>query len=318
MTTYKLKQRELQTAKLHDTHAELFNFDSGDGNYGKYKSLKFILVDGANNLYGNIVNGVYNYFTENNIAWWGDNKTYPTGHLLSSQIQCINFLFALRNDKEAILKIAQLFNESIEDIHSVIGDKDNGYIAFEFAYNNATFLGEIDTNAKRGEFCTSIDAIIIGLKQGKKILIPIEWKFTEEYLKCENKALEPRKGKTRQSRYNNLITKSNQLKTPQNFEESVYYYEPFYELMRQTLLVEQMVVNGIADDYLHIVVIPSENKDILEANYTFSKHDLQTTWRNSIINQKKFKIIDSIQLLQIIMSLSNYSDLATYLKQRYY
>lgn len=315
--TYKAKQRKMQTAKLYYINPALFNNDKGFGDFDIYKRLMFVLINGENNFFKEIVQEAVVYFKENDISWWGDNKTLPSGHLLSSQIQCLNFLFALRKDKEAILKIAQLFDATIDDIHPTIFDKDTGYIAFEFICDNAKLLGEDDASARRGEFCTSIDAFIIGLKNEKKILIPLEWKFTEEYLKSENKALEPRKGKVRQSRYNHLIAKSSQLKNPVVFEDSIYYYEPFYELMRQTLLVEQMIANGIADDYIHTVVIPSENKELLENNYTISQNNLESSWRNHLLDQTKFKIIDSKQVRQLIENLPEYANLSAYLNSRY-
>lgn len=262
--TYKELQRKLQVQKLRYKHPEIFNQDKGGGRFDEYESLSFVLLDGLNNLYSKIHSHVIHYFEDNEIAWWGDDSKVPTGHMLSSQIQCLNFLFAIRCDKYAVLQLAQLFDPEIDDIQPSIGDKDSGYIAFEFIYENAKLLNEDDRNAKRGKFCTSIDALIIAQRNGEKILVPIEWKYTECYLKDENKALEPEKGETRQSRYNQLISYSTQLKTLLLLENSIYYYEPFYELMRQTLLVERMVKFGIADDFLHILVVPSENKDLLD------------------------------------------------------
>jgi hypothetical protein len=314
---YRELQRKLQVQKLHYKHPEIFNQDKGGGRYKELESMSFVLLNGLNNLYPMIQSNVISYFEDNKIAWWGDDKKYPSGHLLSSQIQCLNFLFALRKDKQAILKIAQHFDTSFDDIQPTFSDKDPGYIAFEFVYENANLLGEDDTNARRGEYCTSIDAFIIALKKSKKILIPIEWKYTERYLDGKNMALEKDKGKTRQARYNHLILESKQLITQNDLQNSVYYYEPFYEIMRQTLLVEQMVNKGIADDYLHLLVTPSENKDLLENNYTFSKVDLQTTWRNLLVYQEKFKLIDNKQILRIIENLPNYKKQADYLKQRY-
>jgi hypothetical protein len=87
--------------------------------------------------------------------------------------------------------------------------------------------------------------------------------------------------------------------------------------MRQTLLVEQMILKGLADDFIHIIVIPSENKDLLGNNYKFTANDLETTWRNAIVDQTKFKIIDSHNILQVIDNMPAYSKLTGYLKLRY-
>ena len=315
--TYKELERKSQVQKLRYKHPEIYNQDKGGGRFDEYESLSFVLLDGLNNLYPKTQSQVIPYFQENEIAWWGYDDKVPTGHMLSSQIQCLNFLFALRSDKSAVLKLAQLFDAEIDDILPTIGDKDSGYIAFEFIYENAKLLNENDYGAKRGAYCTSIDAFIIAKRKDEKVLLPIEWKYTESYLEGLNKALEPRKGKTRQERYNQLIRNSPQLKSFDDLVHSCYFFEPFYELMRQTLMVEQMVNSGIANDFLHILVVPSENKDLLGNNYTFTNDDLQTTWRNCLSDQSKFEVIDSKQIRQVIENLPDYSKLTDYLNLRY-
>ncbi len=88
--------------------------------------------------------------------------------------------------------------------------------------------------------------------------------------------------------------------------------------MRQTLLVEQMVKQGIANDFIHIAIIPTNNIELLDNNYNFSEHDLQTTWRNCIKNQNKFRIIDSRKILELIQEMPSFATLANYLTLRYY
>jgi len=316
--SYKDKQRKIQTAKLHYKFPELFKSDKGFGNYGEYTELMFILKDGKNNLFEGIVSDSCAYFNDNDIAWWGDNEKYPTGHLISSQIQCLNFLFALRKDPDAVLKLAHLFDADIEEVLPTLNDSDKGYIAFEFIYENAELLGETDAGGGRGTMCTSIDAFIIAQRKGKKVLIPIEWKYTEQYADGTNKALEYRKGITRQYRYNHLIEKSVQLRDLEDKNRSVYYYEPLYEFMRQTLLVEQMVEKGIADDFLHVVVVPPGNQDLLSANYSFSDKGLEGMWREVITDNTKFKLVDSRQIYECIEKLPLYVELSQYLRTRYY
>ena len=279
----------------------------------------YLLNNGDENLHESIREDVKNYFSDNNIDWWifDNSKTKPTRHMVSSQIQCLNYLFALRKDKDSVRKLAQVFDPDIDDVFPTIADKDSGYIAFEFVYENAKLLNETDTGAKRGSYCTSLDAFIIAKRNKLKVLIPIEWKYSENYFDCKNKALETGKGRTRQNRYNHLIDNSKQLKSTHELVSSVYYYEPFYEFMRQTLLVEQMILSGIADDFLHIVVIPFENKDLLDKNYEFSKDGLKTTWSNCLSDKTKFRIIDPHEIIQTIENRSAYSKLADYLKLRY-
>jgi hypothetical protein len=276
---------------------------------------KHILKIGDENLHESIRDEAKHYFQENDIAWWkyGNNSDRnPTNHMVSSQIQCLNHLFSLRKDKESTLKLAQLFDPEIEDVLRALTDYESGYIAFEFIYENDKLLNEKHKQARRGSFCTSIDAFIIALKRREKVLIPIEWKYTEKYFEFENKAFGGENNK-----YSQLIRNSAQLKPIDELAHSCCFYEPFYELMRQTLLVEQMVRTGVASDFLHVMVVPFENNDLLDNNYTFTKDDLQTTWYNCLYNKGKFKIVDSKQIRQVIENLPGYEKLADYLKSRY-
>jgi hypothetical protein len=319
---YKLKKDTFLIDSLHYKGAFQMEDEISQTSFRNSSCLAghgYLLNNGDDNLHESIREDVKRYFSDNNIDWWtfDNSKTKPTRHMVSSQIQCLNYLFALRKDKDGVLKLAQLFNPDIDDVFPTIADKDTGYIAFEFVYENAKLLNESDTGAKRGSYCTSVDAFIIAKRHKQKVLIPIEWKYSENYFDGKNKALESEKGRTRQNRYNHLIEYSKQLKSSHDLASSVYYYEPFYEFMRQTLLVEQMIVSGIADDFIHIVVIPSENKDLLDYNYEFSKKGLLTTWRNCLSDQTKFRIIDQKQILQILDENPTYSKLAEYLKLRY-
>lgn len=89
------------------------------------------------------------------------------------------------------------------------------------------------------------------------------------------------------------------------------------ELARQYFPNGKMVLNGVADDFLHIIVIPSENNELLGNCYSFTSDNLETTWRKTIVNQTKFRIIDSRQILQMIENIPDYSGHVDYLKSRY-
>lgn len=282
----------------------------------------FVLSDGYNNLYELIRNDVIRYFFENKISWWGGDN--PTGHVLSSQIACLNHLFPLRNDKNAVLEIVKSILPDFIDVFEIETDKSlPGFIQFEAVSNNDHLNEGIPT---RGSNCTSIDALIFAQhKDGSKWLIPIEWKYTE-YYQDENKATEgysqdPEncKGEVRKRRYTDLINNSKQLKSG---DHSCYYYEPFYQLMRQTLWAEQMILNKEkeiikADNYIHLHVIPEENKDLLEKIYPCSGLNMETTWRAHLHNQDKYMIISPKDLLSKIR-IFNEKDQFSYLSTRYW
>ena len=131
------------------------------------------------------------------------------------------------------------------------------------------------------------------------------------------------RGQERQRRYNDLIGSSKQLKSVPSCQGSVYYQEPYYQLMRQTLWAEQMVAHKQterikADDYLHLHVIPKGNYALLKKKYKGSNTDMATTWRNMLNDPSKYLIVSPEELLKPIIRDQKYSDFVKYLDQRYW
>ena len=174
--------------------------------------------DSLKNLYRGIRKDVLSYFKEYDIAWWreDDDRYFPTGNLLSSQIHCLNHLFKLRRDPYAVLRIIQKVCPTIVrvlpspiDDHEYFSKKSKNkiksFISFEFTYNNIDLLKE--RTYKRGKDCTSIDAFVYAVdKEGHHILIAIEWKYTEAYEKTEDKKAD---SETIDKRYRDLAGKQN-------------------------------------------------------------------------------------------------------------
>jgi hypothetical protein len=309
--TYKEKQTDCSIDLIKK--GSIFNQDPGGGDYDG-KEIAHILKDSSNNFFKPIQENVKIYFKENNISWWGGK--HPTGNVLSSQIACLNHLFLFRNDKDAVLAIAQTICPDFTDVFRIETDTPPSYIQFE-AVSKIDHLNE--GKPTRGNNCTSIDVLLFVLhKNGFKFLVPIEWKYTEIYYN-ENNATGSA-GAVRQSRYTNLIESSSQLK---HCDHSCYYYEPFYQLMRQTLWAEQMIKNKTteektqADDYLHINVIPDNNCDLLCKQYQCSGRKMEETWRDHLNEQSKYQIISPEKLLSNIDRIK-YKELIDYLSTRYW
>ncbi len=282
----------------------------------------FVLTDFNKNFYKDIKDEAIEYFSKNNVAWWGGKN--PTGHVLSSQIACINHLYAIRNDKNAVLGLLKNVSADFIDVLEIKTDKYlSAFIQFESVSDN-DYLNE--GQSTRGSNCTSVDALIYAKhRDGTNWLIPIEWKFTEFYENLDKakegcKANHEKcKGKVRQERYTDLINNSNQLISEKHY---CYYFEPFYQLMRQTLWAEQMVVNREketikADNYLHIHVIPSDNADLLEKKYKCSGENMKSTWTSHLIDKDKYVIISPKDFLSNLDS-AKYKDLISYLNERYW
>jgi hypothetical protein len=304
----------------------------------KYKGKEYpkdeILLDGINNLYAPIQKNVVDYFVQNKIAFWhpkgaGELAQNPTGHILSSQICCINHLFPIRQDKDAVLSLAKMVCNDFVDVLKIDTDKYlPGYIQFE-SVSDSDHLNE--QYLTRGSNCTSVDALIYAVhSDGRKYLLPIEWKYTENY-SPEDKSTEDRlgepkgnelKGQERLRRYSSLIDDSAVLKKYSTYKSTVYFYEPFYQLMRQTLWAEQMIAHKStetikADDYIHVHVIPNENHELLNKKYKFSWKGLKETWFENLTDGKKYHLITPFEFIKNIDK-NKYSGLIDYLSRRYW
>ncbi|MDR1737552.1 MAG: hypothetical protein LBR66_01855 [Candidatus Symbiothrix sp.] len=336
MSKYQENERDTVPSK------KCFNGDKFNGVY-KGKPREFVLEKSENNFFDKeLCNKVIAYFKKNNISWWGGKK--PTGHILSSQIACLNHLFPIRNDKNAVLAIAKMICEDFTEVLELKNDTDDtrAFISFEVVSDN-DYLNECKEgkNPTRGANCTSIDALILAKhKNGTVFLLPIEWKYTEFYNNTD-KSTEDGKdhekgsmgsGKERLCRYSNLITESEQLKTLPEYKSSVYFFEPFYQLMRQTLWAEQMIAHKAtetikADDFIHVHVIPKENHDLLKDDLETNKWrkgykngtetgSLESIWKSCLKDKKKYKIISPEDLLSNLEK-EKQEKLIAYLLERY-
>lgn len=228
----------------------------------------------------------------------------------------------LMNDKEAVLAMINGVRNEFTDVVALSCDKQPQYIAFE-AVSKEDHLNE--GKCTRGSNCTSVDALVMAKRGKETVLIPIEWKYTEAYINFD-KSTEgegKRKGLERQRRYNQLITASKQLKSKEIYERSIYYQEPFYQLMRQTLWAEKVVEYKSseilkADDYWHIHVIPSGNKTLLDKKYNVSGLGMEETWRGCLNDNAKYQLVDPSVLLATLQTFGKYKDLMNYLKLRYW
>lgn len=278
----------------------------------------FVLKNGGNNLYEPIRKDAIQYFKENDISWWGGME--PTGHVLSSQIACINHLFPIRKDPVAVLALVNGICNKFKKVLPLNCDKDKGYIAFEAVSDNDHLNEDGPT---RGSNCTSVDALVLAVDNNdENWLIPIEWKYSECYNDCPSSdKSRGNKGEVRLNRYTDLINNSRQLRSLSAYNGSVYYFEPFYQLMRQTLWAEQMLSNKEteclkADHYLHVHVIPSADIDLLNKTYRVSGKNMEKTWRNMLTDQSRYLIIDPSVLMKPIEN--SYPDLYKYLFERYW
>ena len=293
--------------------------------------------DVQKNFYRPIRDEVVKYFHDNGIKWWGaakDDGSRPSGHILSSQIACLNHLFCIRKDKEAALALINGIEgmpAHFKEVLPIPSESEAGcYIAFEMV-SSRDYLNE--DGPTRGANCTSVDAFIYATDDnGERWLIPIEWKYTESYQR-EDKSAEDYKGRgqkgkhgkgeKRLGRYTDLINASDQLIPLPDYHGSIYFQEPFYQLMRQTLWAEQICRSKDesvipAQHFVHVHVCPKDNALLLYKNYTeLSKETgMENAWKAMLKHRNLYILIDPKDLMRPLYD--THKDLCDYLSERYW
>jgi len=300
--SYREEERK-KTIKIRESLLK----DPGNGLFfGKER--EFVLNEPAINLWEGIREDALDYFKKNNISWWLGKKGDPTGHLLSSQIACLNHLYYLRQRKDLATAVLKEMDGKITEALII----DDGYVEFEFI-GEKQYLKE--KSWKRGANCTSIDAAMIGENtKGQKVFFLIEWKYTECY-HPQNKYIA-----ARAKVYDHLIKESN---SPfKEVDVEAFYYEPFYQLMRQTLLAHKLIEEKDhgCSDYYHIHVIPDENKELLY-NITspyLEGSSISEAWNNILKNPDRYRTISPKDLFSPLYEITDSKSLLSYLVKRYW
>lgn len=293
--------------------------------------------DVQKNFYRPIRDEVVKYFHDNGIKWWGaakDDGSRPSGHILSSQIACLNHLFCIRKDKESALALINGIEgmpAHFKEVLPIPSESEVGcYIAFEMV-SSRDYLNE--DGPTRGANCTSVDAFIYATDDnGERWLIPIEWKYTESYQR-EDKSAEDYKGRgqkgkhgkgeKRLGRYSELINSSEQLIPLPDYHGSIYFQEPFYQLMRQTLWAEQICRSKDesvipAQHFVHVHVCPKDNALLLYKNYTEVSKEcgMENAWKAMLKHRNLYILIDPKDLMRPLYD--THKDLCDYLSERYW
>jgi hypothetical protein len=190
--------------------------------------------------------------------YFGREITWHThaNHALSSQVCCLNFLMPIARDRAAVEHLVGaalgIETPAVEPLHDC-SDGENWFIEFEWNGGGRDYLNEARGGQplKRGSNSTSADAAIRFYSGGRREILLIEWKYTESY-----GAPIPAKGNpTRTKRYENLAFAPNgPIRADRGLKLADFFYEPFYQMLRQQMLAFQLETTGAADraHVLHI------------------------------------------------------------------
>lgn len=200
--------------------------DRRQGGKLKGKPRPFGLPRAGDNLFSGIESDAETYMRDNGVQWHD-----MRAHVLSSQVCCLNFLMPFSRKPKALADLMRpVFGADIE----VLPIEPDRYVAFE--YIGGDYLNESGGKArKRGAGCTSADAAVkLRTVHGETIVL-IEWKYTESYGAPIRDAESPK----RAARYGAHFT-DGPVRDDLGLKLEDFYYEPFYQLMRQQMLAHCM------------------------------------------------------------------------------
>jgi hypothetical protein len=282
-------------------------------------------------------------------------ETIPEGDMLSSQVSCVNHLFLLQKKHDYATAILNNIDNRIVSAEIVRdGYGNDGYIEFESwgTKGNNNPLSEKSSNRKRGKNSTSIDAVMVGKKEdGENILVLIEWKYTEDdrdrdkcnYVYINGNERNRPSYKDKDCRYNDKCNKGvsckykatdkNEyhtyheyfdndncpIKKDDKFENTFikFYFEPFYQLMRQTLWGWKAAKEFGCDEYIHLHIIPKENFKFRTIKSEFRSDKLPDLWKNLLRKPCRYKVRSPEELLSPLKNYQELNSFLDYLKIRY-
>jgi hypothetical protein len=266
------------------------------------------------------------YFAKHKIKWWtsrwdvgrpklqDDQVGLPTGHLNSSQVACINHLEPARLERKLARSIAHNLDETLVDVQPV---EDGGFLAYEWI-GKESYLGEPGARV-RGANITSLDALMCGERaDGTRVLIAIEWKYLESY--GPGSVATSRRGTNRVSTYEPLL--DDPACPIKRAEHKRLFVEPYYQLMRQTLLAWQMVEHKEQGTtaWLHVHVVPELNAALRGGGggaAALIGESMAEKWRSTLKQPNRYLLLTPTELLAGVDASDQWSGWRQWLQERY-
>jgi Restriction Endonuclease associating with ARP len=263
----------------------------------------------------------------------------------SSAAACLNTIGNIAKDKNDLISFLNTLDLGVEDIipfptGTVVGGlryADKGNVLFEWIGPNKSPLNE--KGGKRGLQRTSIDAYILAKIDGKITQLLIEWKFTETYNSPQNTAkFSGIAGNERLRRYSICLAELRKRKDfPFRMDREGGFglydlcYEPFYQLLRMTLLAKLttplQLDNGLLiEDYRILHLSHTKNKafDLISQEHLNHSPGLQhcvgkslhDAWKTIILSKNEAKKFYCGYWDDAIKTISD-GELKHYLLERY-
>lgn len=208
------------------------------------------------------IGGAVDFFRERGVSWHrtgrsGDTRGHngPTRNMASSQIACANFFLPLLDIEGSLTAVARSIDSDVEEVIAIQHQGRTSTVEFEWIGAKRSLEG----GRQRGANNTSVDALLLARSGSGCCAYLLEWKYVEEYPPAKDLG-NGKSGDTRRSRYAHLFNCPDS-----SFNAAMpldaFFFEPFYQIMRQQLLADRMVRDnelGVTDAKV-IVVVPQQN-----------------------------------------------------------
>ena len=193
---------------------------------------------------------------------------------------------------------------------------DDGYVEYEWI-GREDYLGE-GSRRTRGANVTSLDGLMLGVCGERRVLVVIEWKYLETY--GRDSVAVSRRGVDRVATYRPLLADP---ACPIVVRDLRFlFYEPYYQLMRQTLLAWQMVEHREFDatDWIHVQVIPAGNVQLRGrggAPDELSGDGLADVWTSVLHRPDRYRLVSPTDVVRGTESIPSWNSWRSWLERRY-
>lgn len=232
-TTFEARERARQVRFLDET--------IGERAYYQNSACRLVPEQKTLNLAPSIRDVAPRYFVAKNITW----HTHAN-HALSSQVCCLNFLMPLAEQPDRLARLVGRALGIEPPAMLPVEDGPDGrpwFVGFEWNGAGRDYLNEgaAGGTLKRGSNSTSADAVVrFQGADGPETLL-IEWKYTETY----GAPIAESGNATRTKRYEDLAFAPNgPVRADLGLALANFFFEPFYQLLRQQMLAYQMEKAG--------------------------------------------------------------------------
>jgi len=258
------------------------------------------------------------------IPWHDGKNGLPSTHLCDSQVCCVNFLFALRDRRDAV---TTLLKTAFEDCAFAVPvqEGETGFIEFEWVGDPSVELIGEGSPRTRGANATSTDAAACFIDDhGKRHLVLIEWKYTESYPLSEKviNKFDGKSGLTRRGRYEQLFFDPNGSINSDLVTLQDLGYEPFYQFLRQQLLADALAPDFASARVLHLA--PRANVDFRQITPAALRERglgeaATTVWGRLIRDSKAFRSLTVEDAFAPVLENpeNELRDWADYIRERY-